>query len=182
MRLVVTVAFTTAFDDDAIEPQARRELLREAVTVHRARGRESGSGYGVDRHLFSIYSLLAEDTDQEVAQEAMALMYGDAWAKHQKSILSTSNCSVFGPSIVCPGFGAVCDDGYGLGYCIQKGCIDICITNYTGDPGTGGAGFGGVVQEVQEHSFDTDAIQFGEELSTALRQIRELVLSTSSSS
>jgi hypothetical protein len=42
-------------------------------------------------------------------------MFGTAWSKHQTSVLSTSNCSAFGPSIVTPGFGAVCDEGYGIG-------------------------------------------------------------------
>ena len=188
-----SVAFATRFDS---EPDAavRRELLREAVAVHRQRGREAGQGLGVDRHLFSLSNLLGDEEEP---------MYGEAWAAHQKSILSTSNCSLFGPSIVTPGFGAVCDDGCewlsgdlcllprhprptdrlllrtdGLGYCINQGFIDICVTNFTGDPGTGGAGFGGVTQAVEQHAFDTSAERFAEGLGEALLEIRELVLAT----
>ena len=69
-----------------------------------------------------------------------------------------------------------CADG--LGYCINQGFIDICITNFTGDPGTGGAGFGGVTQAVEQHAFDTSAERFAEGLSEALLEIRELVLAT----
>ena len=103
-------------------------------------------------------------------------MFGEAWAKHQKSILSTSNCTAFGLSIVTPGFGAVSDDGYGLAYVIAPDFIDACVTNWHDDPGTGGAGFGGVAQEVEAgHAFDTSSARFAEELATALHDIQVLL-------
>ena len=52
----------------------------------------------------------------------------------------------------------------------------MCITNWRGDPGTGGAGFGGVKQEVKNHTFDTSSDRFLEELHDALTDIRALVL------
>eukprot|EP00035_Acanthoeca_spectabilis_P007930 m.146460 g.146460 ORF g.146460 m.146460 type:complete len:635 (+) comp14145_c0_seq3:132-2036(+) len=145
--------------------EARRELLRAAVRKHRAMSKEAGKGLGVDRHLFSLSCLAANRAPH---------MFGTAWAAHQKSTLSTSNCSVFGPSIITPGFGAVCDDGYGLGYVIGADAIDVCITNFTASRGTGGAGFGGVKQAVNDTVYNTDAARLGSEIATALREFREL--------
>jgi carnitine O-acetyltransferase len=189
-----SAAFVTGFavdaDGDMSRRMSSREQLRVAVTKHRERSREAGRGNGVDRHLFALSSLRDEQQQQQQQQQQQhgidddsvaAIMFGDAWAKHQKSILSTSNCSVFGPSVVTPGFGAVCDEGYGAAYVIADDSIDMCITNFTGDPGTGGAGFGGVVQAVQEEKvWDTDSEQFASEIETALLDIRALVLGTDS--
>lgn len=159
-----SVALAQHFSD-AIDDDARRELLRAAVQTHRARSKKAGKGYGADRHLFAL-SCLADGRASD--------MFGASWAAHQKSVISTSNCSVFGPSIITPGFGAVCDDGYGLGYVIGGDAVDVCITNFTGSRGTGGAGFGGVKQAVDDTVYDTASELLAREISRALHEFRGL--------
>eukprot|EP00040_Diaphanoeca_grandis_P002932 m.23152 g.23152 ORF g.23152 m.23152 type:complete len:663 (+) comp14085_c0_seq1:128-2116(+) len=176
---VESVAFVQAMahsakansDDDTL-----RKLLKLAVEKHRATSRLAGQAQGVDRHLFALQRASQSSASPGSSDE----MFGQFYQKHQKSTLSTSNCSVFGPAIITPGFGAVCSDGYGLGYVIKNSSVDVCITNYTDDPNTGGAGFGGVKLMANIVSFDTDSTRFGLEIERALIEIKELFAQTRS--
>ena len=135
---------------------------------------EAASGHGVDRHLLALRGVAIASAAQG---KLLPAFFGEAYAKHQTSVLSTSNCSAFGPSIVTPGFGAVCPLGYGLGYVIKTGCIDACVTNFSADPSTGGAGFGGVPRDSAATAadvFDRDADRFCRELSMVLNELRQL--------
>lgn len=64
----------------------------------------------------------------ETGAELPPFFSSSAWGKHQNSVISTSNCSKFGPSIITVGFGAVCADGYGVGYVLKPGNMYACIT------------------------------------------------------
>jgi hypothetical protein len=122
----------------------------------------------VDRHLFSLRSLVKEG-------DPVPAIFGGAFVNHQTSVLSTSNVSVFGAAVLTAGFGAVCPQGYGLGYVCKKDRIDVCITCFTGDPDTGGAGFGGVKRDpTKAMKFDTSAVIFAENLSWALNALKDL--------
>ena len=154
--------------------------LRAAATRTMELAQEAASGRGVDRHLLALRGVAVASAAQG---KPLPDFFGEAYAKHQTSVLSTSNCSAFGPSIVTPGFGAVCPLGYGLGYVVKAGCIDACITNFTADPSTGGMGFGGVPRDSSAAAaaaadiFDRDADRFGRELATVLDELRQLCVS-----
>jgi hypothetical protein len=122
----------------------------------------------VDRHLFSLRCLVKDG-------EPIPAIFGEAFVKHQTSVLSTSNVSVFGAAVLTAGFGAVCPEGYGLGYVCKDDRVDVCITCFTDDPDTGGAGFGGVKRRpTQAVQFDTDANKFADSLSWALDALKDL--------
>jgi hypothetical protein len=156
---------------DAAKRELLRGLLEAAVAKHRERSKEASMGRGVDRHLFSLANVLQETS----GVDAPALFSTDAWSRFNTSVLSCSNCTVFGPSLRCVGYGAVCANGYGLGYVAKPDQINVCITNYTQDPaGEGdGVGFGGVAA-AKVGPLDTDAELYGDALSKAFRTIRAL--------
>jgi hypothetical protein len=59
---------------------------------------------------------------------------------------SVQTLKVNGAAVFCLGFGAVCPQGYGLGYTVEADCLRITVSNFEGDPDTGGSGFGGTVR------------------------------------
>jgi hypothetical protein len=68
---------------------------------------------------------------------------------------------------------AVCPQGYGLGYTVEADSLCISVSNFTGDPDTGGSGFGGVAVAASTE-FHTDCVQMAREIERALLDIQKI--------
>ena len=148
-----------------------RELLDAACARHRTVAGDAAAGLGVDRHLFSLLSL-----QTELGEETSGIFKDDMWTKLNTSILSTSN--VNGGSIKVLGFGAVCPQGYGLGYTVEDNSLSMSVSNYTGDPDTGGSGFGGVsLKAIASDAVITNAPQMAAAIKQALLDIERVASS-----
>ena len=145
-----------------------RKLLDAAAGQHRTVATQASQGLGVDRHLFSLLSLAGE-----LGFGADAAIWGDsAWSKLNTTILSTSN--VNGLAVRVLGFGAVCAEGYGIGYTVKDNDIKLAISNFVGNPDTGGSGFGGVKLEEKPFTADTNVDAFAAEIRRALTDMRTI--------
>eukprot|EP00037_Helgoeca_nana_P033103 m.416677 g.416677 ORF g.416677 m.416677 type:complete len:661 (+) comp30061_c0_seq1:74-2056(+) len=152
--------------------QAARQLLDAAVTRHRGVAAAASQATGIDRHLFSLVSLA-----NEVGFGADAPIFADAmWTKLNTSVLSTSN--VNSDALVVLGFGAVCPHGYGLGYTVEDDSIRVSVANYTGDPDTGGSGFGGVAVAKPTDGTQTNCEAMANEISRALLDLERIATAT----
>jgi len=98
------------------------ERLREAVTEHSKLVKEAASGGGVDRHLFALKCIAAENN-----MATPDFFNDDAWKKLNHTVLSTSNCG--NPSLRLFGFGPVVPDGYGIGYIIRDNGLQFSISS-----------------------------------------------------
>jgi hypothetical protein len=173
-------AINAMFGDQSEGPQGEsseqraarlKVLLKEATDVHRNRSIAASRGLGVDRHLFSLLGLA-----RSAGEEVPALFTGaDAgWGSLNTSVISTSNCTMFGPSISGVGFGAVCPQGYGLGYIAKANTLSVAISNYTGDAGSEAEGGFGGVNTAKAPVYDTSCRAFGNALSHVFRELKAL--------
>eukprot|EP00937_MAST-01D_sp_MAST-1D-sp2_P007547 g7547.t1 len=157
---------------------AAAAVLAEAVAVHRQRAADAGNARGVDRHLFALYRMAAAGAvGGQPRPEPLPAMFSDeAWARLNTSVLSTS--CVNGPHIENIVFGAVCPDGYGIGYVVKDDFIDLTVSNFVRDPSTGGSGFGGVERAAAKPGEGTrtrtDARAFAAHVIGALRDMAAL--------
>eukprot|EP00040_Diaphanoeca_grandis_P019710 m.104204 g.104204 ORF g.104204 m.104204 type:complete len:658 (-) comp27556_c0_seq1:244-2217(-) len=160
----VSRAFADNFDDlvNKGDLLGARKLLDVAAGGHRNVAMAASTGVGVDRHLFSILSLAGE-----LGFGADAPFFSDEmWTHLNTTILSTSNIN--GNAIRVLAFGAVCPQGYGLGYTVKNDNIQIAVSNFTGPPDTGGSGFGGVSYEAAEFVATTNATDMANGIIQAL--------------
>lgn len=65
-----------------------RDLLSRSTTNHSRIARLASQGFGVDRHLFALYSIAQQ---QQSGQSLPALFQDTAWARLNATGLSTSN-------------------------------------------------------------------------------------------
>ena len=168
-----SVAFAIGFDAAlaADDVPAAHALLAAATARHTAVSRGAASGQGVDRHLFAMLSLAAELDDPA----ASAPIFTDpAWTRFNTSVLSTSN--VNSAALAVLGFGAVCPQGYGLGYTVADDMLKIGVSNFVGDPDTGGSGFGGVSVATEVAGTPTDADRMAAAVEQALLDIERVGL------
>lgn len=145
-----------------------RKLLDEAASRHRGVALAASNAEGVDRHLFSLLSLAGE-----LGFGADSAIFTDhLWTSLNTTILSTSNIN--GSAIRVLAFGAVCPQGYGLGYTVKNDDIQIVVSNFTGPPDTGGSGFGGVSYEATEFVATTDAKKMADGIVQAMMDMTKL--------
>eukprot|EP01097_Dermamoeba_algensis_P002252 TRINITY_DN189_c0_g1_i2.p1 TRINITY_DN189_c0_g1~~TRINITY_DN189_c0_g1_i2.p1 ORF type:complete len:267 (-),score=89.74 TRINITY_DN189_c0_g1_i2:63-863(-) len=99
------------------------QLLRDAAAAHSAVVKESLSGFGWDRHIFSMRNLNAK-----LGRPALSICNDPNYQQMLNILLSTSTLS----SDACTkfGFGAVTTDGYGIGYGINDHSLHFTITNF----------------------------------------------------
>lgn len=154
--------------------QQARKLLDAAASKHREMASAASQGAGVDRHLFSLLSLAQELDDTG----ATSPLFSDpAWTKFNTSVLSTSN--VNSDALVVLGFGAVCPQGYGLGYTVEGDSLRVSVSNFIGDPDTGGSGFGGVALEKsadEAGTVKTNCDLMAKEIERALYDIQKIAM------
>jgi len=113
------VAFAQAMDGDASNEE-KIEKLRAATEEHRQRSREACNGEGVDRHLLGLKLIAAEQGISPLPGLLEAPIFKQGW------VLSTSQ--VPAKHCIVPGFGPVCEEGYGIGYCIMLDRIYFHVT------------------------------------------------------
>ena len=156
--------------------------MRAAATAHSALAVAAGNGQGVDRHLFALWSLARQQQrQQQPAQEELPIpLFSDrAWGLLNTSVLSTSNVNA--PCISMIAFGAVCPEGYGIGYVVEDEAVTFSIASFANDPSGGtGAGFGGVAHSAGDGETEnaarkaTDSVLFAREVERALLDMQAL--------
>jgi len=107
------------------------DASRKAAMRHMDLTKEAVQGQGVDRHLTALQAAaeqlgLADVPELELFQE-------EIFNSSRTWTLSTSNLSPRQEFIKLFGFGPVTAAGYGIGYLIHKGSIDVNITNFAGN-------------------------------------------------
>jgi carnitine O-acetyltransferase len=105
------------------------EALRRAAKMHRKRIKECQAGYGVRWHLFGLQAM-HQISGSNLGIDAEPKIFGDrGWQSLVPHMLSTSNSS--DPRVDLFGFGPMVDDGFGVGYLIQKYRIQFVVTSRT---------------------------------------------------
>ncbi len=101
-----------------------KELLADAVDTHISNIKEIKLGKGVERYLFALEEMNKKYVDSPIAHQ----FFNDvAYKKLKEEFISTSN---FGADhIKAFGFGNVNQNGYGIGYSINKDHIAISISS-----------------------------------------------------
>ena len=102
------------------DKEKARILFESVVANHVELAKAASSGQGVDRHLLALQSLAAE-FEEHALFDTPLFKHSNSWT------LSTSN--VTSPFLSLFGFGAVVENGYGLGYCIFEDNGIFCATN-----------------------------------------------------
>jgi len=121
------VAMVKAFNTAGTSVSTKKELLAKACAKHVAvaNGARSCSGpdIGVDRHMLGLR------TAAKSLGTKMPDVFSDpSFAKGSTWILSTSNVTT--PFFEAFAFGAVCQNGYGLGYMTAANHIPVCVTSF----------------------------------------------------
>ncbi|XP_060576192.1 carnitine O-palmitoyltransferase 2, mitochondrial-like isoform X2 [Ruditapes philippinarum] len=99
-----------------------KEALEQCSKYHGQLTKEAAMGQGWDRHLFAMKYYAGQEGK-------VPMLYQDpAYANINHIILSTSTLS--SPSVVIGGFGAVTQNGYGVGYSVEDERIGFNVTNY----------------------------------------------------
>lgn len=161
--------FVAAMVENKADATTLRSLLEASANKHRAVATDCSQGNGVDRHLFSLLSIAS---DLGISHE-IKLFQDPLWTKLNTAILSTS--SLQGASIRAFGFGAVCPQGYGLGYNVNDDSLVITVSNFVGEPDTGGSGFGGVSLAASVPDKPTNNEEMAAEIARAFEDIRDIV-------
>ncbi len=141
------VAFARAMDS-AASTEEKIETLRAATDEHRQRSIEACNGEGVDRHLLGLKLIASEQGIAPLPSLFEAPVFKQGW------VLSTSQ--IPGKHSIVPGFGPVCEAGYGVGYCFKPDCIYLHVTANCSFP-------------------QTDATRFVSAIDRALLDIRALL-------
>ena len=94
------------------------QALKDAIADHSKIVKEAAAGEGVDRYLFAIKCIAEKE-----GQSTEGLFDDSGWKSLNHTVLSTSNCG--NPSLRLFGFGPVVPDGYGIGYIIRDGGLQV---------------------------------------------------------
>lgn len=146
-------AMVKAFTTPGASHETRRGLLQKACQKHVdvANGARSCSGpnIGVDRHMLGLRTAAGQ-----LGVDMPAIFKDPAFARGNTWVLSTSNVTT--PFFEAFGFGAVCGNGYGLGYMTGANVIPVCVSSF----------YSGQKE-------DTGSKQMGAAISEALRDFKE---------
>jgi len=126
-----SLLFCQSFDDAAVAKDKKIELLKNACNAHVERAKLAQVGLGVDRHLYALRHL-AQMLNAQKGTPIPAIFTDPGYATLSTSVISTSNLGTV-PSLKLFGFGAVCSQGYGFGYMINKNDIPITISSWQKD-------------------------------------------------
>ena len=121
------VAFARAMDSGA-SSEEKIAKLRAATDEHRKRSIEACNGEGVDRHLLGLKLIASEQGISPLPSLFEASVFKQGW------VLSTSQVPT--KHNIVTGFGPVCEEGYGVGYCFKPDCIYLHVTTNCSFPQT----------------------------------------------
>ncbi|MDX2287783.1 MAG: choline/carnitine O-acyltransferase [Hyphomicrobiaceae bacterium] len=131
------LAFTRTFDDAAVSAGHKVELLRAAFAEHGKRGREASAAQGCDRHLLGLRLIAPAAGVSELPALFRQEIYKRGWE------LSTAQLPMQVGFV--NHFGAVCPEGYGIGYIIKNDHINLNVTSFRSCALTDSARFAGEV-------------------------------------
>ncbi|MEO1281364.1 MAG: choline/carnitine O-acyltransferase [Pseudomonadota bacterium] len=116
------LALVKAVDDPGVSAATRHELIRAAFAEHSKRGKEASAGFAVDRHLFGLKLIAAENGIDDLPALFSEEVYTRGWELSTAQVpLKHGYVNHFGP---------VCADGYGIGYVIKNAQINFNITSW----------------------------------------------------
>ncbi|TPX34106.1 hypothetical protein SeMB42_g07377 [Synchytrium endobioticum] len=130
---VESKAFVILMDDPNCSASEKLAALRKACDCHTEYSNAASNGKGVDRHLLGLRMLLRPGESAEIFNDP-------AYAKSQNFRLSTSGLFP-GENILGTGFGAVCEDGYGINYMVAPKVIKYGIESKCSCQQTSSIGF-----------------------------------------
>eukprot|EP00004_Rigifila_ramosa_P013125 TRINITY_DN2890_c0_g1_i1.p1 TRINITY_DN2890_c0_g1~~TRINITY_DN2890_c0_g1_i1.p1 ORF type:complete len:476 (-),score=111.93 TRINITY_DN2890_c0_g1_i1:29-1456(-) len=127
-----SVAFVSGFDNPALSAKAKADLLRAAGNAHIQEVKEAQIGRGVDRHLYGLRHMAAQEIFQNShsGKRPMPGIFLDpAYARSTTWTLSTSNLGTL-ESLATFGFGAVTEEGYGIGYMTAENSLPMTVSSW----------------------------------------------------
>ncbi|KAJ7067046.1 Choline/Carnitine o-acyltransferase-domain-containing protein [Mycena amicta] len=123
-------AWVLGMADPKLSPQARRNLLHDALHVHSTLTREAATGRGIDRHLLGLKLML-----RPLSGEYSPFLDDELFQRSQTWKLSTSGLSA-GHLFRGTGFGAMYEDGYGINYLAAPDMIKFGVESKFSSPHT----------------------------------------------
>ena len=105
-------------------------LLLEACGKHAQTAKAAKSGFGVDRHLFGLYSLAKQEKEDNADFKIPSIFTSPYYSRYGSNIISTSNCG--SEDIGLFGFGPVHPDGVGIGYLILDDSTRLTVSTTNG--------------------------------------------------
>ncbi|TPX30708.1 hypothetical protein SmJEL517_g05790 [Synchytrium microbalum] len=126
-------AFCVLMDDQTVTASEKLAALRKACDSHVEYVTAASNGKGVDRHLMGLRVLMQEG-------ESAAIFKDPAYSKSNDFRLSTSGLFP-GERMLGSGFGAVCEDGYGINYMVAPKLIKYGIESKFSCPQTSSSKF-----------------------------------------
>ncbi|KAF5367561.1 hypothetical protein D9758_003646 [Tetrapyrgos nigripes] len=138
-------------EDASMSPQAKHSLLFRAHRTHTTLTREAMTGRGIDRHLFGLRNMLTAKEQSGVNSDnqsnnssgsgtGIELFTDPLFMKSADWRLSTSGLSA-GLLFKGTGFGARCEDGYGINYLAGPSMIKFGIESKFSHHNTSTEGF-----------------------------------------
>lgn len=116
------LAFVQAMSDGGASREQKLELMRAAFAEHGKRGKDASAGQGVDRHLLGLRLIAAEMGCSELPALYSEEIYKRGWE------LSTAQLPMKLGFV--NHFGAVCHEGYGIGYIIKDDHINFNVSSF----------------------------------------------------
>ncbi len=135
--------WTHAMLNPAVSNATRKELFLKAANMHVSLAKAAQAGEGVDRHLTALLNLCHRE-----GWPVPDFMNDPLYKQSKSWKLSTSNVTT--PMLKLFNFGAVCHDGYGIGYMTHPDHIPINITWFKDNGTTDGEQFAHNVQKSLE--------------------------------
>jgi carnitine O-acetyltransferase len=122
------LSFVQAMDDASVGLADKQARLRAAFVEHGQRGKDASAGQAVDRHLLGLRLIAPEVGVTELPALFHEEIYKRGWE------LSTAQLPMKHGFV--NHFGAVCPEGYGIGYIIKDDHININMTSFRSHPMT----------------------------------------------
>jgi carnitine O-acetyltransferase len=119
-----TAAMVRAFDSNKVSPKEKIKLLQSAAESHVKTMKAASNARGCDRHLLGLRMLVQPE------EESPKLFTDPAFKLSSTYQLSTSNMTP--GTYLYGGFGAVCADGYGVNYAVDKESMKFSCSNWKG--------------------------------------------------
>jgi carnitine O-acetyltransferase len=122
------LAFVKSMDSPMVDAQEKVALLRAAFAEHAKRGKEASAAQVCDRHLLGLKLIAPEAGVTELPAFFSQEIFTRGWE------LSTAQLPMRVGFV--NHFGAVCPQGYGIGYIIKNEHVNINVTSFRSHPET----------------------------------------------
>ncbi|MBU2580837.1 MAG: choline/carnitine O-acyltransferase [Alphaproteobacteria bacterium] len=131
------LAFVKAMEGSDYSASQKVELLQAAFAEHAKRGKEASAAQACDRHLLGLRLIAREAGLSELPGFFSQEIFTRGWE------LSTAQLPMQVGFV--NHFGAVCPEGYGIGYIIKPDHININVTSFHSHPNTDSSRFLGEI-------------------------------------